>query len=66
VNGYDIPEDATAPGYCHRCDKWTPRGRIVAEVHSDSGAGHTVVRCTGCCSTPHRTVRATEPRRYQL
>ena len=37
-------EPATAPGTCSYCDRWTAKGVIVAEIHSDSGPGHVVVR----------------------
>ena len=35
---------ATAPGYCTYCDRWTAKGVVIAEIHSDSGPGHVVVR----------------------
>ena len=41
-------EPATAPGYCSYCGSWTAKGVVIAEIHSDSGPGHTVVRHPGC------------------
>ena len=35
---------AIAPGYCTYCGEWTAKGVVIAEIHSDSGPGHTVVR----------------------
>ena len=32
------------PGYCSYCGEWTREGVVVAEIHSDSGPGHVVVR----------------------
>jgi hypothetical protein len=61
-----IPPDATAAGHCHRCGTWSSTARIVAEIHSDSGAGATVVRCAGPCTRPIRRTRATRTRTYQL
>lgn len=40
----------TAAGSCYRCGHWSPENRIVREIHSDSGAGATIVECAG----PHR------------
>ena len=55
----------TAPGYCHRCEQWSPEARVIAEIHSDAGAGGTVVRCQACDLDPApRTPRVTDPRRY--
>ncbi|MFC1416964.1 hypothetical protein [Streptacidiphilus cavernicola] len=42
------PTGATKAGYCGGCDKWTPKARVVAEVHGDTGAGGTVLRCADC------------------
>ena len=58
-----IPADATAAGHCHRCGAWSKTARIVAEIHSDSGAGATVVRCASGCTRP---IRRTRTRTYQL
>jgi len=51
----------TAAGHCRRCGKWSADARIVREVHSDSGAGATIVEC---CS--RRRPAAEEPRTYSL
>lgn len=56
------PEDRTAPGSCHRCGKWSPTNRVVAEIQGDSGGGATVVRCPDPCE---RTPQAQRPRTYQ-
>ncbi|MFC1429613.1 hypothetical protein ACEZDB_02955 [Streptacidiphilus sp. N1-3] len=40
------------PGSCHLCGKHTQRARVVAEIHSEAGAGATVVRCLECCKNP--------------
>ena len=37
-------EPNTAPEYCSYCGEWLRKGVVVAEIHSDAGAGHTVVR----------------------
>jgi hypothetical protein len=42
------PEGTTKPGYCGRCDKWSPKARVVAEIHGDTGAGGCVLRCAAC------------------
>lgn len=64
MNGIE-PPTGHAAGYCHRCERWTPEGRIIAEVHGDSGGGGTVVRCPACDLDPSpRRVRASDPRRY--
>ena len=34
----------TAPGFCSYCGEWTREGVVVAEIQSDSGPGHVVVR----------------------
>lgn len=39
----------TAAGHCRRCGTWSAHGRIVAEIHSDSGAGPTIVECPVAC-----------------
>lgn len=39
------------PGWCHACGEWTPRGRVVAEIHTANAAGGIVVRCLACCRT---------------
>lgn len=49
----EIPPTATAKGHCDRCEKWCS-GRIIAEVHGDTGAGGTVVRCPACVKNPRR------------
>ncbi|MFC1409630.1 hypothetical protein ACEZCY_25630 [Streptacidiphilus sp. N1-12] len=55
----------TAAGYCHRCEKWSPDARIIAEIHGDAGAGGTVVRCRSCDTTRSgRAPSVTDPRRY--
>lgn len=38
------PEPATAAGYCTYCDKWTAKGVVIREIHSNSGPGAVVVR----------------------
>jgi hypothetical protein len=43
----DLPE-CTAPGACIDCHAWTAHGRVVREIHTDSGAGGVAVRCAGC------------------
>lgn len=45
----DLPE-RTAPGSCIDCTGWTATGRVVAEIHTDAGAGATLVRCAACAS----------------
>lgn len=47
-----VPGAYPAAGYCHKCKTWTPRGRVVAEIHTDAGAGGIVVRCLACCQPP--------------
>ncbi|MHA6761826.1 hypothetical protein [Streptacidiphilus sp. PAMC 29251] len=47
-----------AAGYCHACREWTPRGRVVAEIQGDIGAGAVVVRCLACCRNPQRPLPA--------
>ncbi len=48
----EIPPNTTAPGSCHRCGKWSRTAQVVAEIHGDSGAGGTVVRCPNGCPEP--------------
>ncbi|MFC1419216.1 hypothetical protein [Streptacidiphilus cavernicola] len=64
MNDVDEPS-GTAAGYCHRCETWTPDARVVAEIHSDAGAGGTVVRCQACDLDPKpRAPHSSDPRRY--
>lgn len=37
-------EPSTASGYCSYCDRWTAKGVVVNEIHSNSGPGAVVVR----------------------
>lgn len=53
-------------GRCHMCSAWTLAGRVVNEIHSDSGAGATIVRCAACCARPPQRDAAEEPRTYPL
>lgn len=46
-NFEELPE-CTAPGSCITCKGWTAKGRVIAEIHTDVGAGGVVVRCAGC------------------
>ena len=48
-------EPATAPGDCSYCGEWLQKGVVVAEIHSDAGAGHTVDS-----GTPRRACRPAE------
>ena len=48
----------TAAGSCRRCGTWSTTNRIVAEVHSDSGAGMTIVQCPQPCERPIRAAEA--------
>jgi hypothetical protein len=65
VNDVEQPT-GDAPGYCHRCQRWSSAARVIAEIHSDAGAGGTVVRCRDCDlkAASRRSPRATSPRRY--
>ena len=54
-----------AAGWCHRCQEWTPRGRVIAEIHTNSAAGAIVVRCLDCCrNTPQPPALATPLHAY--
>ncbi|MHA6762057.1 hypothetical protein [Streptacidiphilus sp. PAMC 29251] len=65
IPSIDIPEPTgTAAGCCHRCGSWGPAKRIVREVHSDSGAGGTVVACAGKCK--RKVPPSTTTRTYSL
>ena len=57
------PEPATAPGTCTYCDKWTAKGVVIAEIHSDSGPGHTVVRHPACIGQ-RKPVGSHQPRTW--
>ena len=59
----EIPPGTTAAGSCHLCGTWSEEALVVAEIPSNSGAGATVVRCSGACPRPRPPV-AHEPRRY--
>lgn len=62
-----IDEDqptGTAAGYCRVCGHWWAQARIVREVHSDSGAGATVVECPDPCRP--RRPPGEAPRTYSL
>ncbi|MHA6764656.1 hypothetical protein [Streptacidiphilus sp. PAMC 29251] len=62
IPSIDIPEPTgTAAGCCRNCGKWRASARIVREVHSDSGAGATIVQC---CD--RRRPKAERPRTYSL
>ena len=52
----EIPEHATKAGYCGKCDRWTQHARIIAEVHGDTGAGGTVLRCASCDAKARKRV----------
>lgn len=44
-----VPGAHPQAGSCHLCRAHTPRARVIAEIHTSSGAGAIVVRCLGCC-----------------
>lgn len=44
----EVPPGTKKTGYCGGCDTWTVGARVVAEVHVDTGAGGTVLRCAAC------------------
>jgi hypothetical protein len=51
----DPTELATAPGTCTYRDRWTVKGVIVAEIHSDSGPG----QCPACSANCQQFLRST-------
>lgn len=62
----EMPE-RTAAGDCIDCRAWTRDGRVVGEVHGNSGGGETLVRCAACCAAPRRKIAdPTDPRTYSL
>lgn len=62
----DEPE-GTEAGTCDRCHGWTASGRIIREIHSNSGPGAVVVRCAACYVRPYVPRRdPTDPRTYSL